>query len=137
MPEELISDLEVAGIRLDTPQLFVDTGKVERVTSKGTLNTTTGELDGPTRITIYNGECSIFPIMSRRDRFDEFGQGLIFTRQYRVTLPYTADDIQQRDLFTTLTSHDTQLVGREMEVRDIVVSTILGYRRLTVQDTRE
>ena len=137
MPEELISSLEVTGIRLDAVQLFHDTCKVERITDIGTLNTSTAELESEVRSTIYTGECSLWPIMSRRDRFDEFGQGLIFTRQYRVTLPYTSDDIQQRDRFTLLTGDDTQAVGREMEVRDVVVSTILGYRRLTVQDTRE
>lgn len=137
MPEELISDLELAGIRADAVQLFKDTGKFERITDKGTLSTSTATFTGEARSTIYSGECSIYPIMSRRDRFDEFGEGLIFTRQYRVILPYDEDDIQQRDLFTCLTSDDTQLVGREMEVRDVVVSTILGYRRVTVQDTRE
>lgn len=75
--------------------------------------------------------------MSRRDRFDELGEGLVFTRQYRVNVPYTEIDIQIRDRFTILTGTDAQLIGREMEVRDVVVGTNMGYRRIMVHDFRE
>jgi hypothetical protein len=139
---ELISSLELDGIRLDAEQLFVDACTIERPrTSK--LDSTrevergTGQLIDDPRDVIYTGLCSIYPIKSRRDRFDEFGQGLIFTRQYRIVLPYTADNVQIRDIWTATSSDDTQLVGREMEVRDVIVSTILGYRSLTVHDFRE
>lgn len=137
MSELPISDVEVAGIRADAEQLFKDECVVERITDWGTVNSSTAALENETRSTIYSGRCSIYPIMSRRDRFDEFGQGLVFTKQYRVVLPYTADDIQQRDRFYITSSNDTQLINREMEVRDVVMSSMLGYRRLTVQDTRE
>ena len=139
---ELISASELAGIRADAMQLFVDAATIERQpTSK--LDSTrevergTGQLIDDPRELVYTGQVSIYPIKSRRDRFDEFGQGLIFTRQYRVVLPYTADGVQIRDIFTTTSSDDTQLIGREMEVRDVIVSTILGYRSLTVHDFRE
>ncbi len=139
---ELISADELAGIRSDAVQLFVDACIVERQpTSK--LDSTrevergTGQLIDDPRELIYTGNCSIYPIKSRRDRFDEFGQGLIFTRQYRVVLPYTASTIQIRDIFTSTSSDDAQLVGRELEVRDVIVSTILGYRSLTVHDSAE
>lgn len=139
---ELISLDELAGIRTDATQLFVDAGIVERQkTSKETttreVDQATGELLDDPRDLIYTGIASIYPIKSRRDRFDEFGQGLIFTRQYRIILPYTVDDIQIRDIWTATGSSDTQLIGREMEVRDVIVSTILGYRSLTVHDPRE
>ncbi len=140
--DELISASELAGIRADVQQLFVDACTIERQpTSKADtvrqVQRGTGELIDDPRELIYTGVCSIWPIKSRRDRFDEFGQGLIFTRQYRVTLPYTVDDVQIRDIWTTTSSDDTQLIGREMEVRDVIVSTILGYRSLTVHDFRE
>jgi hypothetical protein len=139
---ELISSSELAGIRADAAQLFVDACTVERNrTSKDDttrqVNRATGELVDDPRELVYTGQCSIYPIKSRRDRFDEFGQGLIFTRQYRIVLPHTADTVQIRDVFTATSSDDTQLVGREMEVRDVIVSTILGYRSLTVHDFRE
>ncbi len=140
--DELISTSELAGIRLDAEQLFVDACIIERRPTSKTDSTRevergTGQLIDDPRELLYTGKCSIYPIKSRRDRFDEFGQGLIFTRQYRIVLPHTADDIQIRDLWTATSSDDTQLVGREMEVRDVIVSTILGYRSLTVHDFRE
>lgn len=134
---ELLTDLELAGIRTDAGQLFRDSGRVERITSLGTLDHATGLYSGETRATIYEGECSIYPIISRRDRFDEVGQGLVFSRQYRVQLPWFEDDVQIRDIFTVLASVDPQAVGREMMVRDVLIGTNIGYRRLTVQDTTE
>lgn len=133
----LLTDIELAGIRADVQQFFEDTCTIERITSLGTLDHATGEFSGEVRDLIYTGVCFIKPIISRRDRFDEVGQGLVFTRQYRVGLPYTVDDIQIRDLFTSLTSRDTQVVGRELMVRDVLIGSNLGYRRLTVQDVVE
>lgn len=137
MTVELLTDIELAGIRTDVEQLFEDTCIVERITSLGTLNHGTGEYTGQTRDLIYTGVCFIKPIISRRDRFDEVGQGLVFTRQYRVGLPHTVDDVQIRDLFTSTASADTQVIGRELLVRDVLVGSNVGYRRLTVQDTVE
>lgn len=133
-----VTDEELAGIRADAnQQLFKDAGRIERITSLGTLNKATAHFEGEVRELIYEGPCSLYPIMSRRDRFDEFGQGLIFTRQYRLVLPWTVDDAQIRDRFIATKSDDPQMIGRELEVRDVVVSTILGYRRLTLHDSRE
>jgi hypothetical protein len=137
MGNELLTDLELAGIRADVAGFFVDTCTITRVTEEGALNHATAQFAAPTTITVYSGACSIYPIESRRDRFDEFGQGLVYTRQYRVVLPWTEDDVQIRDDFVATVSDDPQLIGRPMEVRDVIVSTNLGYRRLTVQDTRE
>lgn len=139
---ELISADELAGIRADATQLFVDACVVERLPTSKTdstreVNRLTGALVDEARELIYTGQCSIYPIKSRRDRFDEFGQGLIFTRQYRVVFPFDTDTIQIRDRVTITSSDDGQLVGREMEVRDVLVSTIEGYRSVTVHDTSE
>jgi len=134
---ELITASELDGIREDVDQLFENTGKIERVTSIGTLNHATGLYTDQVRVLIYSGPCYIAPIISRRDRFDEVGQGLVFSRQYRVNIPWDQADVQIRDLFTPLTSEDPQLIGREMLVRDVLVQTNVSYRRLTVQDTRE
>jgi hypothetical protein len=134
---ELLTQGELDGIRVDVDQIFEDVGKIERITSPGVLDHETALYTGEVRALIYSGPCLIAPIISRRDRFDEFGQGLVFTRQYRVDIPWDIDDVQIRDLFTSLSSSDPQVIGREMLVRDVLVGTNVGYRRLTVQDTRE
>lgn len=139
MPDELLSDLELAGIRADTTQLFVDEGTVHRPdpNNDADFDPDTGAITDQTETLIYTGVMSIYPIESRRDRFDEFGQGLIFTRQYRVILPWDTPKFQIRDVVRATVSDDPKLIGRRMEVRDTFVSTILGYRRLTVHDIRE
>lgn len=139
MPDKLISDLELAGIRTDAiEQLFPDAGRVVRLDrASQTINRTTAQIEGTVESTIYNGEAAIYPVRARRDRFDEFGGGLIFTRQYRIVLPYTATGIQLGDDWITDDSDDPDLIGRRMEVRDVLVSTIMGYRSLTVQDSEQ
>lgn len=137
MSGELLTARELAGIRLDVAGFFEDQCTITRTTDEGTLNHATALYDTPTVVNIYTGSCSIYPIESRRDRFDEFGQGLVYTRQYRVVLPWTEEDVQIRDDFLITASDDPQLIGRPMEVRDVLVATNLGYRRLTVQDVRE
>lgn len=136
---ELLTSGELAGIRADVDQIFEDTCLITRpdVNDPPVLNTSTGFYEGGSLITIYQGPCLITPIISRRDRFDEVAQGLVFTRQYRVALPWFEDDVQIRDSYTTLTSDDPQVINRPMLVRDVLVGTNLGYRRLTVQDVRE
>lgn len=134
---ELLTSTELAGIRTDVDQLFEDIGIIERIISKGTLDHDTAEFSGEVREVVYSGPMSCYPIISRRDRFDEVGQGLVFTRQYRIQIPHTADDVQIRDLVTLTASEDSQLIGRELLVRDVMVATNIGYRRLTVQDSTE
>lgn len=142
MATEYLTQGELDGIRLDVAQIFKDACTITREPAGdakyGTLNKATSEYESvPAPTVIRSGNCLIKPIISRRDRFDEFGEGLVFTRQYRVAIPYSWDDIQIRDIFTATASQDSQLVGREMRVRDVIVGTDIGYRRLTVQDVRE
>lgn len=137
MPSELISQAELNGIREDARQTTeVDECIITRITGEGTL-LPNGFIDPDPRDTIYTGPCAIYPILSRRDRFDELAEGLVFTRQYRVDLDWSVDNVQIRDRFVVTVSQDPQLIGREFEVRDVVVETNIGLRRLTVHDFRE
>lgn len=135
---DLLTPSELAGLRTDVEQIFSYECNIFKDEGLGVLNTSTGEYDAqPADSVLYNGPYLLKPIISRRDRFDEFGEGLVFTRQYRVVIPYTESDIKIRNVFQAVTSDDPQLVGRPMLVRDVMVGTHVGYRRLTVQDTKE
>lgn len=136
MPIELIETAEVDGIRADIEQLFVDQGRFFRRVGDPILNPN-GTADPPPEADIYVGRMSLYPIMSRRDRFDELAEGLVFTRQYRVEVPWSTADIQIRDRLILTVSRDPELVGRELEVRDVIVETNIGMRRITVHDFRE
>lgn len=131
-----ISDLELVGMRLDVEEFFEDEGIFERITNKGTVQPN-GTLLGEIRIPIYEGRCTVDPVLSRRDRFDAIGEGLTFTRQYQVDIPWDAPQIQIRDIFTATQSRDPRLIGRPMEVRDPIVETDLAVRRIGVHDTAE
>lgn len=140
MPAKLISDIELAGIRLDADeQLFVDTGRVLREDQATRTVTAVTMVLTSDYDTIYDGEASIYPISARRDRFDEVGGALIFIRQYRVVLPSAAlsVNIQVGDFWITDTSDDPGVVARMMEVKDVLPGSISGYRRLTVQDHKQ
>lgn len=139
MPNELISDLELDGLRLDVVQLFVDEGTIHRPdsTEKGDFDPDTAEITDPVEDLVYEGVMSVYPIEARRDRFDDLGEGLIFIRQYRVTLPWDVPTVQIRDVVRVTVSEDPDLIGRPMEVRDVFIGTNTGYRRLTVHDVGE
>ena len=140
---DLLSVIELEGIREDVKPIFVDEIHVWRQTSIGTLNEATSLHENPTTLTIYLGPAQLTPIRSRRDKFDEIGGGSVFTRQYRLSVPYTAgladplEGIQIRDRASITISRDPQAIGREMEVRDVVVSSNIGYRQVTLHDFRE
>ena len=137
MPDELISTLELDGIRADAEQLFVDECTVRRPATDATFDTDTETLTPGTETPIYSGRCSGYPMSARRDRFAVQGEGLIYIRQYRVIFPWDVDDIQVDDLIRFTVSDDPQIIGRRLEIRDVFVSTILGYRRVTAHDVEK
>lgn len=135
---EQISPLELSGIRSDSEQVFVITCDIERRTKRVPADVAAdASMPQPTTTLYTDLRCSVYPIMARRDRFDEFGQSLIFTRQYRLDLPFDTDNIRIRDLVTIKTSTDSRMLGRVFEVRDVVEGTNSGYRRVTLQDAGE
>lgn len=138
MPIEMISGLELDGLRLDAEQLFTSTITIQRrnpvdhddVAADGSLNVT--------RTTLYTDiRSTLSPVMSRRDRFDEFGQALIFTRQYRIKVPWSVENLRIRDLVIVTDSADPAALGREFEIRDVILSDDNTVRILTVQDSEE
>lgn len=137
MPFELISDREVDGIRADVEQIFIDRCTVIRPGLHGEANQTTGQVETVSIILYTNLRCYCSPIMSRRDDVDEIAAGQVYQRQYRWDVPWDIDDIQIRDQITMTTSHDPQLVGRTMVVKDVVVGSAISYRRFTAIDLEE
>lgn len=136
MPEALLTDAELDAVRLDVEEQFEDEVLITRITQLAQYVRDGADIP-ELRDTVYAGRAAITPHMSRRDRFDEFGQGLIFTRQYRLKIPWNAPLPQIRDRIVMTVSRDPELIGREMEVRDPVVSTNTAYRRVTVHDSVE
>lgn len=123
---------EVDAIREDNAFEFEDQGRFFRETI-GTLQLDQ-TMSGGTSEIIYEGSCSFMPIVARRDRFDEFGEGLIYQVQYRVLIPWSVTGIRITDRFVLTTTRDPDLLSREFEVRDVHRTSDIGQRRITVHD---
>jgi hypothetical protein len=110
-----------------------DTCEVYRITAKAELQPD-GSMGTDTEVILYSGLCSFNPIIARRDRFDQFGEGLIYSVQYRLTLPWNADGIRITDLVRITSSRDGEGDDRRFEIRDIHRVTDISQRRFTLHD---
>jgi hypothetical protein len=146
----IIDEYELAGLREDFDNLLgkydfgggtddIDRAKtlvsITRVTSKGTLNETTGLYEGATSDVIYTGPAHFSPVTFRRDRQEIGGQTAIRIRQYRAVLPWDSGDIHLNDLFTVNFTTDPELDGRTFDVTDVMYESELSARRITLTDT--
>lgn len=128
-----IRDGELDAIRREFIAEMEDQCRIYRLTMEAEL-----QLDGFKGVDeeedIYVGICSITPIIARRDRFDEFAQGLIYSVQYRLTLPWSATGIRITDRVVITTTRDPEFADRNFEVRDVHRTTDIAQRRVTVHD---
>ena len=128
-----LTDLERRAVQEDFLELLSDRALFYRIDSASELQEG-GSFSAETAHVVYEGPCSITPIVSRRDRFDEFGEGLIYQLQYRVLLPHDATGIQITDRLEVLESDDEEMFNRNFEVRDVHRTSEIGQRRVTVHD---
>lgn len=129
-----LTDMEYDLLVDDLEAELDDLCKIERIATAGVLQKN-GTISGESRTTLYTGlACYVAPITARRDRFDVAGGSHQFQLQYRAVLPVTAVDLQENDILTVTTSNDPDLVGRELQVRDVHRVTDAIVRRLTLHD---
>lgn len=127
-----LSPWQLDAIRDDQEEELEDECKITRK-KEGAL-----QLDqtfsGGTAKLVFEGFCSFSPIVARRDRFDQFGEGLIYQVQYRVLLPHDATGIRITDVFKLTVTKDPDLLSRSFEVRDVHRTSDISQRRITVHD---
>ena len=128
-----LTDAELNAVRNENIFEMEDICRIFRITTKATLQPN-GTMGSDSESEIYNGIGSISVITARRDRFDEFAGGLIFTVQYRLTVPWTVTGVRVTDRVTMTTTRDPDFTSREFEVRDIHRDSDTGQRRITVHD---
>jgi len=126
-------DVELDAIRLENDYEMEDVCRIYKISVQGILQPD-GSMSPDVETEIYSGICSITPIIARRDRFDEFGQGLVYSVQYRLTIPWDSSDIHITHLCTITTSRDPEFVGRVFEVRDVHRTSDISQRRITLHD---
>ncbi len=128
-----MTDVELNAIRDEFVFEMEDVCRIFRITTKMTLQPNGTLADDP-ESDIYQGICSIAPIIARRDRFDEFGQGLVYSVQYRLTIPYSVTGVGITDRVEMITTRDPDFTGRNFEVRDVHRTTDISQRRITLHD---
>jgi len=126
-------DVEIDQLRDQFEFEMEDECRIYRVTTEAELQPN-GTKGSDTELNLYTGICSIAPIIARRDRFDEFGEGLIFSVQYRLTVPYDVTGVRITDRVVITLTRDPEMDTRNFEVRDIHRTTDLAQRRFTVHD---
>jgi len=128
-----LRDGELDHIRRDMVAEMEDECRIYRVVTKAELQAD-GSIGLDEESEIYDGICSISPIIARRDRFDEFAQGLVYSVQYRLTIPWDAVEIRITDRVKMTVTRDPDFTDRDFEVRDVHRTTDISQRRVTVHD---
>lgn len=112
-------------------RLFRDTCEVERKDGAPVLDPDTG-LYVQNWVTVHTGICRVKP---RTSSETEWGEHEVTLHQYTVGFPWdTAPEVRREDRFTALTSDDTWLVGRHLEVVAISLAGTATARRILVED---
>jgi hypothetical protein len=140
----VLSAAELAGIQADTDLILgidangVDAGRtqvtVRRITSRGTIDATSGRYLNPTYLTLYSGAAIIFPIVYRRERQELVAEQAERVRMYRVLLPAdspASGEFRENDIVTVTASDDTNFTGAVMRVTDVMYESDHGIRRLS------
>lgn len=98
----------------------------------------TGEYTNPTT-QVYSGKCNLTPYSGAGEIDEAIGGESVVTRNYRLTLPYTAGNIPKEAVVTMTVSEDSALVGRTFRVDHSGGETFQTARRLIVEaiDTSE
>lgn len=132
-----LSQIELAGIRVDQSAQLDAQCTIWRVTSPGTISKVDATYTSPSTTTIYTGACSFAPIVSRRDRFDVFGEQQVYQNQNRVLIPWDAFGVRIGDILRVTSSEDTDLNLKDQVVKDVLLVSDLTLRRLTTIDVKE
>lgn len=140
---DLITSLELDGLRQDFLELLgVDdqtdldtTGTFYRVlTSTGGIDPNTLQYSSATKITVHSGALHVGPVVFRRDRTETAGGEAQRIRQYRALLPWNVPDILIDDYWRCDSASDPHFPGRVFRVTDVMYSSHLSARQVTLTD---
>ena len=136
-----LTDIELEGLRLDQEAELDATCLIWRVTDEGTISKVDATFSSPTQVTIFNGPCSITPIVARRDRFDVHGEQQVYQNQYRILVPWDAGQptysIKIGDMIRITVSEDDDFTTKDLTIKDVLLVSDISLRRLTAIDITE
>ena len=108
---------------------------IRRVLDRGVINPTTKKYDAPVTEIVYTGPGDISPVTYRRDRQEQGGAESVRIRQYRGVVPWDADDIHLDDYLIVNFSTDPEMVGKILDITDVLYESELAVRRISLVDT--
>ncbi len=108
---------------------------IRRVIEIGDLNPTTHKYDSPSTLSIYAGPAMFSPVTYRRDRQEEGGGESVRIRQYRCNVPWDAGDIHLDDYAIINFCEDPDVIGKIFDVTDVLYTSEMAVRRLSLVDT--
>lgn len=123
-------DNAVAVLRSEWAKSMTDSCTIQRTTSRGPFNETTGSYDSPVTSTIYSGACRFRTAKTGAEI--EFGEEIITEMDMVVELPYTATGIEPDDIVTVTVSADPELSGATMRVLAVAADSRLTHRHIAV-----
>lgn len=95
---------------------FADRGTVSRAGER-TFDPETGKYEIP-QIPVYVGSCRVKPLATSQEV--QGGERQVVLRQYDVTFPWGAPQLQRDDVLTLDTCEDAWLVGRPLHAMEVV-----------------
>lgn len=117
-------------------KLLRDTCVIERRDGDPVLNQDTGELE-QLWTAVYQGICRVRGRAARQADASEteWGEREVTLGRYIAILPWsTTQQVRREDRLRVLTSDDTWLIGRNLEVIAVQLSGTSTARRLLVED---
>lgn len=143
---DLLTDLELAGARedlnatlgIDPVGDYTNSGTTVRITnpsnSEPVLNLTTGALTPAAGTQVYEGGFFIAPVIFKRDRIEIVAGQITPIKTYRGLGPYDLGDVHFGAQVEVLTSRDPNMVGRVLDVTDVILESEIVGRRFTLVD---
>ena len=110
---------------------FVDSITIDRTTSRGSFNPTTGDYDTPVTVNQYTGNALIRPV-STSDR--TFGDQTDTRTGYMIHVPYDTTGIAVDDIVNVVTSvTDPELDGLALAIRAVEYDTYKTHLSLETE----
>lgn len=104
------------------------------IAGDGAIDAGTGIWSPPAGVLVYSGICRVQPDTRARPTVVDTGDVSVHLRRYRASLPWDVDQVLINDVLTVTCTHDPQLAGRPLLVRDVKYDTFQVRRFLDLED---
>ncbi len=101
---------------------------------EGSIDPGTGQWTPPAGVTVFTGACRVQPDTRARPTVVDTLDVSRHLRRYRASIPWDAPQVLVDDVLTVTRTHDPQLAGRPLLVRDVKYDTFQVRRFIDLED---